>query len=638
MAKILIVSANLPDWSKNSGGKERTLTLIEALSEHDVTFLSFNWDNELINKTVNDNLHYFQPQIGSTMHKRRKKIINDFASLNHDTVFEILKDELEVFTKTISDLAKTSDLLIVDHYSVSPLVKNIKDVPIIYNSHNAEFELGKQVHGDNKELLKIVEQMETRILKQAQEITYCSKLDFAKIQDHYGKDIVGTYIPNGTVIQNKIDYSDRLKSRDVIFVGSGHPPNRAAAKKVVNFASSLPEFNFIIIGGCGNAIKSTNIPNNVQIVGHVDDETLDKYFKTSFAFINPMFGGSGTHLKMMKALGYGIPIITSTIGARGFSSQEVEESMLIADNEDDIYLKIKMLKNERTYKDLCDNSYRHSQTYNWDKIKKDYSEFINNCIDRYVKNKIEKIELKKVKEKILICSIARNDEDFYVNYYNRLRAMVDFFPEYEFYLSLYENDSTDSTKNLIFQQDYSMFAGISIVSEKINTRFYGSTKDEDRVKNLSEARNKALTANNFLEDVDYVLIIDIDVEFKMPAVEKVLNFKNLEPDFDVVASATLRKRSLYDHWATREQAEYDRAIGENFEIYRKLPYKKYYSVSSGFCLYKAEAFRAGARWGYINTVTGNPDCEMVVVCQEFSKMGYNNIYMMHQAEMHHNHK
>jgi hypothetical protein len=638
MAKILIVSANLPDWSKNSGGKERTLTLIEALSEHNVTFLSFNWNNELINKTVNHNLHYLQPQIGSTMHKRRKKIINDFASLNHDVVFEILKDELEVFTKTLSELSKTHDLLIVDHYSVSPLVKNIKDIPIIYNSHNAEFELGKQVHGDNKELLKIVEQMETRILKQAQEITYCSKLDFVKIQDHYGKDIIGNYIPNGTVIQSKIDYRDRLRSRDIIFVGSGHPPNRAAAKEVVSFASSLPEFNFIIIGGCGNAIKSTNIPSNVQIVGHVDDTTLDRYFKTSFAFINPMHGGSGTHLKMMKALGYGIPIITSTIGARGFSSQEVEESMLIADSEDDFYAKIKILKNERTYKDLCDNSYKHSQTYNWDKIKKDYSDFIDNCIGKYVKNKIAKVELKKVKEKILICSIVRNDEDFYVNYYNRLRAMVDFFPEYEFYLSLYENDSTDSTKNLIFQQDYSMFAGVSIVSEKINTRFYGSTKDEDRVKNLSVARNKALTANNFLESVDYVLIIDIDVEFKMPAVEKVLNFKNLEPDFDVVASATLRKRSLYDHWATREQAEYDRAIGENFEIYRKLPYKKYYSVSSGFCLYKAEAFRAGARWGYINTVTGNPDCEMVVVCQEFSKMGYNNIYMMHQAEMQHNHK
>jgi hypothetical protein len=135
-----------------------------------------------------------------------------------------------------------------------------------------------------------------------------------------------------------------------------------------------------------------------------------------------------------------------------------------------------------------------------------------------------------------------------------------------------------------------------------------------------------------------VLVIDIDVEFKMPAVAKILNFKNLEPNFDIVAAATMRKKVLYDQWATREGPEYDSAIQENFEEYRKLPYKKYYSVSSGFCLYRAEPFKSGAKWNHINYVSGKPDCEMVVVCQDFSKRGYNNIYMMHEAEMFHNHK
>jgi hypothetical protein len=638
MAKILVVSANLPDWSKNSGGKERTATLLEALTSHEVTFLSFNWNNELINKKIGNNITYLQPQIGSTMNRRRKNLISDFASANHDAVFEILNDDLHIFSKVLTDLSKEHDILIVDHYSVSPLVKNIKNIPIIYNSHNAELELAKQVHGNNAELINIVEKMETRILNQAKEITYCSKLDFIKLQNYYGKDISGTYIPNGTIIQNKVDYKDRLKSRDIIFVGSGHPPNKIAAKAVVSFAKSLPEFNFIIIGGCGSGIKPSSISSNVHITGHVDDETLDEYFRTSFAFINPMSSGSGTHLKMMKALGYGIPIVTSTVGARGFSNEEINESMLIANTEDENYNKIKLLKNESIYAELCNNTYKHGQTYDWDLIKKNYAKFIDECISKYVDKKIVKTEISNKKEKILICSIARNDEDFYVNYYNRIRAMVDHFPEYEFYLSLYENDSTDSTKSLIFKQDYSMFSGVSIVSENINTKFYGSTKDEDRVKNLSIARNKTVEAGNFLDNADYVLVIDIDVEFKMPSVGKILNFKNLEPNFDIVAAATLRKRVLYDQWATREGPEYDRAIQENFEEYRKLPYKKYYSVSSGFCLYRAEAFKNGARWNYINYVTGSPDCEMVVICQDFSKKGYNNIYMMHEAEMFHNHK
>ena len=98
--------------------------------------------------------------------------------------------------------------------------QNIKDIPIIYNSHNAELDLGMQVHPDSKDLLQIVEQMEGRILKQSKEITYCSELDFIKIQKHYGKNIVGTYISNGAELQNRISYNERLKSRDIIFVGS----------------------------------------------------------------------------------------------------------------------------------------------------------------------------------------------------------------------------------------------------------------------------------------------------------------------------------------------------------------------------------------------------------------------------------
>lgn len=54
MAKILIISGNLRDWKKNSGGKERTATLAEAVAEagHEVTFLSFNWYGPEINEKL----------------------------------------------------------------------------------------------------------------------------------------------------------------------------------------------------------------------------------------------------------------------------------------------------------------------------------------------------------------------------------------------------------------------------------------------------------------------------------------------------------------------------------------------------------------------------------------------------------
>jgi len=636
MAKILIISANLKDWTKNSGGKERTATLAEALLEHDVTFLSFSWENQVINKKINDFIYQVQPGVKLGIYKRRQNLINGIAKPNHDIVFELLKAQLSDFSDIAKDLAAQSDLLILDHYSLAPLVENISGIPIIYNSHNSEITMGKQLYSDNYEVLKIVEKMEKSILKQADAITYCSKKDFNDLENHYGRNVKGTYIPNGTIIQNKIDYKDRLRSRDIIFVGSGHPPNNEAAKYILKIAKLLPEFNFIIIGSCGNGIRLKEEDDNIKVLGEINSSDLDKYFRNSFAFINPMKNGSGTHLKMMKALSYGIPIITSTVGARGFSENEINEAMLIANTENEIIDKALLLKQEKIYKNICENAYKHAKNYDWEKIKKDYATFINGFVELTPKKKINNINKKR--EKILVCSIVRNDENFLLNYYNRLKTIVSTFPEYEFYLSIYENDSIDNTKKMLFEYDYSMFSGVSIVSENINTKFYGSSKDEDRVKNLAEARNKSLCGGSFLNSVDYVLVIDIDVEFKMASVEKVLNFKDIEPNFDVVAAATLRKNFLYDQWATRDTYDYDPTMQDKFEKYRKNSYKKYYSVSSGFCFYRAEPFKKGVRWDYINRVTKKADCEMVVICQDISKMGYNNIYMAHDAIMNHNHR
>lgn len=630
MAKILIVSANLKDWTKNSGGKDRTATLAEALSEHDVTFLSFSWYNEIINKKISPSIHQIQPGIRYGIEKTRRNLIKAIAQPNHDIVFELLKNELRSFSEQVKELSRDADLLIIDHYSISPLVNGIDHIPVIYNSHNAEITMANQLYAGS-EAASIVEAMERDVLKKSTAVTYCSKKDFNELENHYGKIFKSKYIPNGAIAQSPVNFEDRLRSRDIIFIGSGHPPNNIAANRVIKIAKELPEFNFIIIGSCGNSIKQ-KFTDNVKILGEVDNKTLDKYFRTSFAFINPMDSGSGTHLKMMKALSYGVPIVSSKIGARGFSNDEISKSMIIGDTDKEIIDGIVNLKNLEIYKNICSGSLDIFKAYDWEVIKKDYADFINS----FIKNKNNKST--KIKEKILICSIIRNEAEFFDNYYNRLKDIVRTFTEYDFYLSLYENDSVDETKQKILNKDYSFLSGVSIISENISTKYYGSVKDEDRVKNLSNARNKALLAGGFLDKVDYLLVIDVDVEFKMPAVEKVLKFKNQVSDFDIVASATKRKRVLYDQWATREGPKYDPAIQELFEEYRLKPYKKYYSVSSGFCLYRAQPFKDGVRYDYINKITEEADCEMVIVCQNFMERGYDKIYMAHEAEMFHNHK
>lgn len=634
MAKILVVSANLRDWNIDSGGKERTYHLMTALKDHDVTFLSFSWDGDGFQKNISSNIYQIQPAVPASVTNRYRKLVKGIAAVNYDACFSLLQDDLLFYTKKIKELSKLNDLLIVDHMSISPLIPDSLDIPIIYNSHNSEISMAKQLYPEDSKIIQIVKQTEKSIIKKSIGVTYCSKQDIIDLENYYGSIKNSMYIPNGTQAHDYVDPKHRLKSRDIIFIGSGHPPNIEAAKKLIQLAKLMPEYNFIVIGHAGNGLNGQQYSNNLKVVGRVDDKQLNNYFSNSFAFINPMDAGSGTHLKMMRALSYGIPIITSAVGARGFSNEEISSSMVIADSITDMCNAIKKIQDKKIYINLSKNAYEHSKKYEWKTIQKDYLNFINNFIN--VKQIAKNNDKPIVKEKILVYSIIRNRDKYIPRFRSQLKKMVMSNQEYEFYLSIYENDSTDLTKSELFKQDWSFFKGVSIISENINTEYFESVKDAQRVENLAKARNRAIEAAGFLDKVDYVLMVEGDVIYSNEDIKKLLTFKEMEPNFDIVSSISLRKNGKhYDWWATRTSAIYNKDKSEIEEDYENKKYGKYYSTSNGLCLYRSKPFKEGIRHHWINTETKEFDCEMVVLCQEFHKRKYSNIYIYYESKAHH---
>lgn len=236
---------------------------------------------------------------------------------------------------------------------------------------------------------------------------------------------------------------------------------------------------------------------------------------------------------------------------------------------------------------------------------------------------------------IFVYSIIRNEAKYVDRYYNQLKEMVSTFPEYEFVMSIYENDSTDGTPDRILEKDWTFFSDFEFKSERLKAPDYGSVKLARRVKNLSIARNKALEAKDFLDRADYVMMVESDMRFDMNVIKQILEFKNLEPDFDIVSGITVNNHPIYDSWATRKGPKFTSHEEVRLFDTTSKPYDKYYATSNGVCLYKAQAFRDGANYGWINTVTGEFDCDTVVVCQNFQKLGYDNIYIIHTAKIYH---
>lgn len=239
-----------------------------------------------------------------------------------------------------------------------------------------------------------------------------------------------------------------------------------------------------------------------------------------------------------------------------------------------------------------------------------------------------------MKEKILIYSIFRNSSSNIDNYYQQLVQTINKLKEsYEFYISLYENDSTDNTKEKLAALDFSFVKNFSLISEQIGSNFYGkSIKDEDRVKNLAAARNKAIHANDFLNQVDKVLCIESDIYYETTCIKNLLNFQkdNNLPSVDIVSAVSYQgKDKLYDTWATRRNNTEE--SGDLFENKENKKFDIYWSTFNCICLYNAEVMRQGAIYDWYNSRLKKFDCDTAVICEKFRDLGHDNIFIDYRS-------
>ncbi len=119
----------------------------------------------------------------------------------------------------------------------------------------------------------------------------------------------------------------------VIFVGSGHPPNITSAELIINkIAPKVPEADFFIVGNVGDSIKHFKKPNNVILTGFLSEkELLNLYNKAALAIV-PLLSGAGMSVKTIEFLSAGLPVLATSIGARGLTTDSSKSEALIVND------------------------------------------------------------------------------------------------------------------------------------------------------------------------------------------------------------------------------------------------------------------------------------------------------------------
>lgn len=309
MKKILLISAISPT-PQNSGGATRIKnTFIELSKYYNVDFVSFD-QSEIKIQPKSFSLFFtkFIPYWFSPWYNQ--KLISKVKDLIKQNKYDVIQIEF-------------SQLLYLAKY----LPKNIKKV---FTSHDiSSISFYRRIFDDQPSIFKIIFRYVTFIQIYFYEKKYLSKFDTIITVSQKDKQTLQKQLPNKKIVclENGIDKINFLKktpSRTINlgYIGSfDHTPNLNAVKYFYQQIAPLLKkqninYNFYLAGKNNPNFIKENFPQIIDL-GQVK-ETTDFYQKID-CLITPIFAGSGSRIKILESLSFGIPVISSPIGAEGIN-------------------------------------------------------------------------------------------------------------------------------------------------------------------------------------------------------------------------------------------------------------------------------------------------------------------------------
>ncbi len=323
---VLFIDHYVPHFDQDAGSRS-TFSYIKVFQH-----MGYNV------KFIGDNFYPHEPYTSALQQMGIEVLYGDWYYLNWQTwIEEHAKDIDVVFANRPHITMKYIDLL-----------KEKTNAKIIYYGHDLhhiremrEYEITK-----NEELLdsaKYWKKIEYDIMEKADVIFYPS------------------YVEINEIVKNRPEFKDKARAipvymyeephkadvklstkekKDLMFVGGfAHKPNADAVCWFVEnvfpqVLEKYPDIKLNVIGSKPTQEVLDLASENIIVHGFVSDEELENFYHNTRMSVVPLRYGAGMKGKVVEAMYYQIPLITTSIGAEGMP--EAERVMVICDEADEM--------------------------------------------------------------------------------------------------------------------------------------------------------------------------------------------------------------------------------------------------------------------------------------------------------------
>ena len=345
---VLIVDVKIPEFNNDSGSRRLT-EIIKILLKNNLgvillaDFKEYRFNSEYVAVFKEMGVVVYEPSLDTNGKLITK---NDFLQIVLPKVSVAWLHRPEIFEKYF------------------PLIKNVnQEIKVFFDMVDFHYLRFKR----ESELKNLPEIMETANKYLSLELDNCNKADKVIVISEIDKEALKFYfnddskiITIGNIhqyikISNSLLFEERA---DLLFIGGfDHKPNVDAVMYLYDeimplLWKSMPHITISIIGSNPpEAILNLN-SNHFKIIGFVKD--VAPYFLNSKIFVAPLRYGAGIKGKIGQSLEFGLPLVTTDIGAEGFdfglnrdyvvgnTSQEIVDKIILLLQNKEVWNKISL--------------------------------------------------------------------------------------------------------------------------------------------------------------------------------------------------------------------------------------------------------------------------------------------------------
>ncbi|MCX7610901.1 MAG: glycosyltransferase, partial [Ignavibacterium sp.] len=444
---ILVIDLFLPYFDRASGSL-RAFHILKSLIDlgYNVTFLS-KYDNYY---------DYYVPilqQLGIETYAGDTKAIEKISKIFITQDFDFIRIIKETFFEKVIiafwDNAEYYLPLIRKHSPNSKIIVDSVDIVFLRKIREAEI-LNDRKLLEEAQLNKL---REIKIYNEADALWVITEKDLEAVKDHISKKLKVSIVTN---IHQEINFEKKFENtRDLLFIGNfWHNPNVDAINYFVTeifpiVEKQIKDVKLNIIGD--NVPKELMRFSNekIKFLGYVKDTA--PYLMDARISIAPLRFGAGMKGKVGEALSWGLPVITTSIGAEGMNLTH-NENVLIADDPISFANEIIRLYNDKNL---------------WNKLSKNSKEIVEkNWSPRKVLLDIKHSLMKLNDYQISIVLVTYNGFE----YTQKCLESIDRSVKLNYQIIIVDNNSQDLTKSWL--QNYSRTKNnVKIILNEMNHGF-----------------------------------------------------------------------------------------------------------------------------------------------------------------------